>query len=83
VGLDPDKMPRSCEGDLVRLQARSGEHVDVVVAPEDVQIHGRVIYSLHSRLYSRLPDASRQSAFWELVEAQEKRGQTGPLKDPL
>ena len=42
-----------------------------------------VIYTLHSRLYSRLPDASRQSDFWELVEAQEKRGPTGPLKDPL
>ncbi len=42
-----------------------------------------VIYSLYSRLYSRLPDASRQSDFWELVEAQEKRGLTGSLKDPL
>jgi hypothetical protein len=42
-----------------------------------------IIYSLYSRLYSRLPDASRESDFWELVEAQEKRGSTGPLKDPL
>jgi hypothetical protein len=39
-----------------------------------------VIYTLHSRLYSRLPDASRQSDFWERVEAQEKRGPTGPLR---
>ena len=33
-----------------------------------------VIYSLYSRLYSRLTDASGQSDFWELLEAQGKRG---------
>jgi hypothetical protein len=42
-----------------------------------------VIYSLYSRLYSRLPDASGQSDFWELVEAQGKREPARPLKDPL
>ncbi len=41
-----------------------------------------VIYSLHSRLYSNLPDASGQSDFWELVDAQEKREPARPLQDP-
>jgi hypothetical protein len=40
-----------------------------------------VIYSLHSRLYSRLPDVEGQD-FWELVEAQGKRAPARPLKDP-
>jgi hypothetical protein len=44
---------------------------------------GWVIYSLSSRLYSRLPDASGQSDFWDLVEAQGKREPARPLKDPL
>jgi hypothetical protein len=42
-----------------------------------------VIYSLSSRLNSRLPDASGQSDFWDLVEAQGKREPARPLKDPL
>jgi hypothetical protein len=41
-----------------------------------------VIYSLHSRLYSRLPDVEGQRDFWELVEAQGKRAPAHPLKDP-
>jgi hypothetical protein len=41
-----------------------------------------VIYSLHSRLYSRLPDVEGQRDFWELVEAQGKRVPAHPLKDP-
>jgi hypothetical protein len=31
-----------------------------------------VIYSLYSRLYSRLPDVGGRKGFWELVEAQGK-----------
>jgi hypothetical protein len=42
-----------------------------------------VIYSLHSRLYSRLTDIDGRRDFWELVEAQEKRAPARPLKDPL
>ena len=37
-----------------------------------------VIYSLHSRLNSRLTDIDRQMDFWELVEAQEKRTAAHP-----
>ena len=37
-----------------------------------------VIYSLHSRLYSRLTDIDGQKDFWELVEAQEKRTAAHP-----
>jgi hypothetical protein len=33
-----------------------------------------VIYSLYSRLYSRLPGASEQRGFWELMEAYELYG---------
>ena len=33
-----------------------------------------IIYSLHSLLYSRLRDVDGRRDFWELVEAQEKRG---------
>jgi hypothetical protein len=42
-----------------------------------------VIYSLHSRLYSRLTDVGGRRDFWELVEAQGKREPARPLKDPL
>src|ERR671912_1759774 len=42
-----------------------------------------VIYSLHSRLYSRLPDVGGRRDFWELVEAQGEREPARPLKDPL
>lgn len=37
-----------------------------------------VIYSLHSRLYSRLTGFDGQKDFWELVEAQEKRTAAHP-----
>jgi hypothetical protein len=43
LGLYLDKMPRSCEGDLMKRQARRDDHEDAVVAPEDVQIHSRVV----------------------------------------
>lgn len=33
-----------------------------------------IIYSLHSRLYSRLPDVAEQRTFWELVETHEPDG---------
>ena len=33
-----------------------------------------VIYTLHSLLYSRLTDVGGRRDFWDLVEAQEKRG---------
>jgi repressor LexA len=36
------------EGDLVRLEARNGDHGDVVVAPEDVEIQGRVIHVIQT-----------------------------------
>jgi hypothetical protein len=41
-----------------------------------------VIYSLHSRLYSRLTDAEEQRDFWELLEAQGKGAPARPLEDP-
>jgi hypothetical protein len=41
-----------------------------------------VIYSLHSQLYSRLPDAYGRRDFWELVEAQGKGTPTRPLENP-
>jgi hypothetical protein len=37
-----------------------------------------IIYSLHSRLYSRLTDVGGRRNFWELVEAQE--GKRGPAR---
>ena len=37
-----------------------------------------VIYTLHSRLYSRLRDVGGRRDFWELLEAQEKRGPARP-----
>jgi hypothetical protein len=40
-----------------------------------------VIYCLHSRLYSRLRDVGGRRDFWELVEAQEKRGPARPSED--
>jgi len=40
-----------------------------------------VIYTLHSRLYSGLRDVGRRRDFWELVEAEEKRGRAGPSED--
>jgi hypothetical protein len=40
-----------------------------------------VIYSLHSRLYSRLGDVGERRDFWELVEAQGKRGLARPSED--
>jgi hypothetical protein len=40
-----------------------------------------IIYSLHSRLYSRLTDVGGRRDFWELVEAQEKRGLARPSDD--
>jgi hypothetical protein len=42
-----------------------------------------VIYSLHSQLYTQLPDVGGRRDFWELVEAQGKRGPARPVKDPL
>ena len=42
-----------------------------------------VIYSLHSRLYSRLTDVGGRRGFWELVEAQEKGEPARPSGDPL
>jgi SOS-response transcriptional repressor LexA len=32
----------------VRLEARNGDHGDVVVAPEDVEIQGRVIHVIQT-----------------------------------
>src|SRR5215216_5485828 len=40
-----------------------------------------IIYSLHSRLYSRLRDVDGRRDFWELVEAQGKRGPARPSED--
>ncbi len=40
-----------------------------------------VIYTLHSRLYSRLRDVDGRRDFWELVEAQGKRGPARPSED--
>jgi hypothetical protein len=40
-----------------------------------------VIYTLHSRLYSRLRDVGGRRDFWGLVEAQEKRGPARPSED--
>ena len=40
-----------------------------------------VIYFLNSRLYSRLPDVGGRIDFWELVEAQEKRGPARASED--
>jgi hypothetical protein len=40
-----------------------------------------VIYTLHSLLYSRLTDVGGRRDFWELVEAQEKRGPARPSED--
>ena len=42
-----------------------------------------VIYSLHSRLSSRLTDVGGRRDFWELVEAQEKGAPARPSGDPL
>lgn len=36
------------ERDLVRLEARNGDHEDVVVDPEDVDIQGRVLHVIHT-----------------------------------
>jgi hypothetical protein len=40
-----------------------------------------VIYSLYSRLYSRLPDVDGRRDFWELVEAQGKGGPAHASED--
>jgi hypothetical protein len=40
-----------------------------------------VIYSLYSRLYSRLPDVGGRRDFWELVEAQGKGGPARASED--
>jgi hypothetical protein len=40
-----------------------------------------VIYSLYSRLYSRLPDVDGRRDFWELVEAQGKGGPARASED--
>ena len=42
-----------------------------------------VIYSLHSRLYSRLTDVGGQRDFWELVEAEGKAAPAHPSEDHL
>jgi hypothetical protein len=42
-----------------------------------------VIYSLHSRLRSRLPEVGGRKGFWELVEAQGKGAPARPSGDPL
>jgi hypothetical protein len=42
---------------------------------------GWVIYSLNSRLYSRLPDVDGRRDFWELVEAQGKGGPARASED--
>lgn len=42
-----------------------------------------VIYALHSRLYSRLPDVGGRRDFWELVEAQGKGPPARPSEHPL
>lgn len=42
-----------------------------------------VIYSLHSRLYSKLSDVGGRRDFWELVEAQGKGTPARPSEDPL
>ena len=42
---------------------------------------GWVIYSLNSRLYSRLPDVGGRRDFWELVEAQGKGGPARASED--
>jgi SOS-response transcriptional repressor LexA len=36
------------ERDLVRLEARNGDHEDVVVDPEDVDIQGRVLHVIQT-----------------------------------
>ena len=40
-----------------------------------------VIYSLHSRLYSRLRDVGGRRDLWDLVEAQGKQGAARPSED--
>jgi hypothetical protein len=42
-----------------------------------------VIYSLHSQLYSQLPDTVGRRDFWELIEAQGKGTPARPSEDPL
>jgi hypothetical protein len=42
-----------------------------------------VIYSLHSRLSSRLTDVGGRRDFWELVETHEKGAPARPSDDPL
>src|ERR671910_3895203 len=42
---------------------------------------GWVIYSLNSRRYSQLPDVDGRRDFWELVEAQGKRGPARASED--
>ena len=42
-----------------------------------------IIYSLHSRLYSRLTDVGGRRDFWELVEAQGKAAPARPSEDHL
>src|ERR671921_1171487 len=41
-----------------------------------------VIYTLHSRLYSQLPDVGGRKGFWELVEAQGKEAPARPSEHP-
>jgi SOS-response transcriptional repressor LexA len=36
------------ERDLVRLEARNGDHEDVIVDPEDVDIQGRVLHVIQT-----------------------------------
>jgi len=35
------------EGDLVRLKPENGEHEDLVILAEEVQVQGRVVYIIH------------------------------------
>ncbi|HSK82822.1 MAG TPA: hypothetical protein VK902_05365 [Rubrobacter sp.] len=42
-----------------------------------------IIYSLHSRLYSRLPDIGGRRDFWDLIEAQGKGTPARPSEDSL
>ena len=42
-----------------------------------------VIYALHSRLHSRLPEVGGRRGFWELVEAQGKGAPARPPEHPL
>jgi repressor LexA len=48
------------DGEIVRLRPENGEHEEIIVPVEDVQVQGRVVYVLHPPANTRFAGPQRR-----------------------